>query len=236
MRYDFAAFTGHWPFRRLRQGALTAVLQKYREAGFHGGVVSSLEAIFYQDPWEADGPLLEQLRGTGWEPAMCLNPRLPCWEDRMKEARAAGIRFARLYPGIHGYSILDTGALWEMAGRLDMKLLITARMEDERLCYLLEQGRVPIADCAAMAQRFPGVSAVLSGFYLGELRGLDCWPENLWTDTVGLRHGPLTGHWDRMVFGSGFPLNCLESHLLNLPEPAREAALETNPLTLLNHK
>lgn len=232
MQYDFTAFTGHWPFRRLRQGTLKAVLEKYREAGFSGGVISSLEAIFYNDPWEADGPLLEQLRGTGWEVAMCLNPRLPRWEDRMAEARAAGVRFARLYPGIHGYSILDTAPLWELAQKLNITLLITARLEDERLCYLLDQGRVPVEDCAAMARRFPRVQAVLSGFYLAELRGIASWPENLWTDTAGLRHGPLTDHWERMVFGSGFPLNCLESHLLNLPESATQTALETNPRLL----
>lgn len=233
MRYDFTAFTGHWPFRHLRQGALEAVLEKYREAGFSGGVISSLEAIFYNDPWEADGPLLERLRGTGWELAMCLDFRLPRWEDRMSEARSMGIRFVRLYPGIHGYSILDTAPLWKVAEELGMTILITARLEDERLCRLLDQGQVPLMDCAAMAWRFPRVPAVVSGFYLGELRSLTSWPENLWTDTTGLRHGPLMDHWDRMVFGSGFPLNCMESHLLNLPEPARQLALETNPRILL---
>lgn len=236
MRYDFTAFTGHWPFRRLRQGTLEAVLKKYREAGFSGGVISSLDAIFYNDPWEADGPLLEQLRDTGWELAMCLDFNLPRWEDRMAEASSTGVRFVRLYPGIHGYSILDTASLWRAAEELGMTLLITARLEDERLCHLLDQGKVSLTDCAAMAQRFSQVPTVVSGFYLGELCGLASWPENLWTDTTGLRHGPLTSHWERMVFGSGFPLNCVESHLLNLPESARQVALEANPQILLNTK
>ena len=234
MPYDFTAFTGHWPFRRMRQSSLEAVLEKYRAAGFTGGVISSLDAIYYNDPWEADGPLVEQLRGTGWEIAMCLDPTLPRWEDRMAEAWAAGVRFVRLYPGIHGYSILNTAALWEQAGKLGMTLLITARLEDERLCRLLRQEQVPVADCAHMAGKYPGVTVVLSEFYLPELRSLTSWPDNLWTDTSGLRHGPLQEHWDRMVFGSGFPLNCLESHLLNLPDSAAECGLETNPSILLN--
>lgn len=234
MQYDFTAFTGHWPFRRLRQGALEEVLEKYREAGFSGGVISSLDAIFYNDPWEADGPLLERLRSTDWELAMCLDFRLPRWEDRMAEARSAGVRFIRLYPGIHGYSILDTAPLWKVAEELGMTLLITARLEDERLCRLLDQGKVSLADCAAMARRFSQVPIVVSGFYLGELRSLTSWPENLWTDTSGLRHGMLTDHCDRIVFGSGFPLNCIESHLLNLPEPDQQVALEANPRLLLH--
>ena len=123
-----------------------------------------------------------------------------------------------------------------MAEKLGMTLLITARLEDERLCRLLDQGQVLLEDCAAMAQQFPKVPAVVSGFYLSELRGLASWPDNLWTDTSGLRHGPLMKHWDRMVFGSCFPLNCLESHLMNLPDPARETALETNPRILLGEE
>ena len=220
MRYDFAAYTGHWPFRRLRQGALSQVLEKYKKAGFSGGCISSLEAIFYNDPWEADGLLLDALQGTGWELALCVDPTLPWWEQRLREAREKGVRFVRLYPGIHGYDIRDTEPLWKVAEELGVTLLITARLEDERLCRLLDQGCVPIEDCAAMAERFPQVRTVLSGFYRQELHALTTWTDNLWADTCGLRHGPLEKHYDRIVFGSGFPLHCLESHLLNLPEAA----------------
>lgn len=106
-----------------------------------------------------------------------------------------------------------------------MTLLLTARLEDERLCRLLDQGSVPIEHCAAMADRFPKVRTVLSGFYRQELHTLSLWPDNLWTDTCGLRHGPMEKHYDRTVFGSGFPLQCLESHLLNLPESAKRQIL-----------
>ena len=228
MRYDYAVYTGHWPFRKLRQGALSQVLEKYKTAGFSGGCVSSLDAVFYNDPWEADGPLLEALKGTGWEPAVCVDPTLPWWELRLREARKMGVRFARLYPGIHGYDIGDMEPLWKAAGELGVTLLLTARLEDERLCRLLNQGSVSIEACAAMAQKFPEVVTVLSGFYLHELKSLTLWPDNLWTDTSGLRHGPPEKHDDRTVFGSGFPLQCLESHLLNLPDAVKEQILSNS--------
>ena len=220
MRYDYAAYTGHWPFRKLRQGDLSQVLEKYKTAGFSGGCISSLDAIFYHDSWEADGPLLDAIRDTGWELALCVDPTLPWWELRLREARELGVRFLRLYPGIHGYDIRDTEPLWKVAEELGVTVLITARLEDERLCRLFDQGRVSIEDCAAMAERFPRVRTILSGFYRHELLALTHWPDNLWTDTSGLRHGSLDKHYDRAVFGSGFPLQCLESHLLNLPEAA----------------
>ena len=228
MQYDFAAYAGHWPFHQLRQGSLSQVLEKYKTAGFSGGCISSLEAIFYNDPWEADGPLLEVLRDTGWELALCVDPTLPWWEPRLREARKMNVRFARLYPGIHGYDIRNTERLWKVAEELGVTLLITARLEDERLCRLLNQGSVPIEDCTAMAEQFPRVQTVLSGFYRHELHALANWPDNLWTDTSGLRHGPLEKHYDRTVFGSGFPLQCLESHLLNLPEAAEMQILSNS--------
>lgn len=116
------------------------------------------------------------------------------------------VTFARLYPGIHGYDIRDV----------------------ERLCRLLNQGSVSIEACAAMAQKFPEVRTVLSGFYLHELQALTLWPDNLWTDTSGLRHGPFEKHCDRTVFGSGFPMQCLERHLLNLSDRAKEQILSNS--------
>lgn len=242
MNYDFSVFSGRWPFRRLRNHDLSRLLAQHEQLGFSGGVVSSLEAIFYNDPREADLPLLEALP-EGWELAMCADPTLPWMTDAMAEACRAGVRFLRLYPCIHHYALDDPTLfrLCALAEQLNMTVILTARMEDDRLCRLLEQKHVPVSLCLALARRYPGARFLLSGFYLSELMDALPLPENLWADTAGLCHGlcPVTElmnagfREDRLVFGSFTPLLCTESHLLNLPEYQARAILSRNGQTLM---
>lgn len=234
MNYDVSAFSGHWPFRRLRNRGVPA-------PGW-GGVVSSLDAIFYNDPREGDLPLLEALP-EGWQLAMCLNPRLPWMEQALREFSARGVRFGRLYPGIHGYD-LENGAVHSLcaaASEVGMTLFLTARMEDNRLCWLLRQYPVPTEACLALARKYPKATFVLSHFYCSELTDCLPLPENVWTDTAGLCHG-LTPVEDlihagfpaeKLLFGSFSPLECRESHLLNLPGAYESLILSENGRRLM---
>lgn len=245
MNYDFSAFSGHWPYRFLRRSGASEQLREYEAIGFSGGCMSSLDAIFYNDPWEADGPLLRALSGTGWALAMCVNPRLPWTEQAVRHARSLGVMHLRLYPGIHHYPLDSAAELCRLADELRMTVIITGRMEDPRLCYLLDQRPVSGSECLALAARFPGVSFLLTGFYLSELMGCCPVPDNLWTDTSGLCHGlypvqELIGGGfppEKILFGSLSPLQCLHSHLLNLPENYKTNILSTNPKRFLevNH-
>lgn len=242
MNYDFSTFSGHWPFRRIRNHDLSRQLSMCGGLGISGGVMSSLEAIFYNDPWEADLPLLEALP-EHWQLAMCVNPSLPRTEAAVEDAHSRGVRFLRLYPCIHDYP-LDDACLHRVcapAARLGMTVILTARMEDDRLCYLLRQRPVPIDDCLALARKYPGTRFLLSGFYLAELTQALPLPENLWADTAGLCHGldPVTTLIDagfpaeKLVFGSFSPLQCADSHLLNLPGNRAETILSQNGQSLL---
>lgn len=64
MYLDAAAFCGHWPYYRLRNASLEQMLEQYRAANIDGGLMSSLDAVFYQDPWEADEQLVAALAMT----------------------------------------------------------------------------------------------------------------------------------------------------------------------------
>ena len=235
MNYDVSAFTGHWPFRRLRENDLEKQLSRFSHWGITGGCISSLDAIFYNDPWEADKILWEAIRDTNWELSMCANPCLPWIEDRIIDARNLGIRHIRLYPGIHHYRLSDANSIIKLAGRLGMTGTITARLEDKRLCYLLCQHEVNVTECVTLAEENPNTRVMLSGFYIHELGTIDRKVPNLYVDTAGLCHGldpvdvlleaiPV----DRILFGSLYPLQCLESNLLNLPEQLREQILSQN--------
>lgn len=241
MNYDFSAFSGHWPYRFLRRSGISEQLREYEALGFSGGCMSSLDAIFYNDPWEADGPMLQALSGTGWKLAMCVNPQLPWTEQAVRHAHGLGVRHLRLYPGIHHYPLDSAAELCRLAEELHMAILITGRMEDERLCYLLNQHSVSAEACIALAAQFPNVPFLLSGFYLNELMGCCSVPDNLWTDTSGLCHGLnpvqelIKGGFpdEKILFGSLSPLQCLHSHLLNLPREHQTDILSTNPRRFL---
>lgn len=241
MNYDVSAFSGHWPFRHLRRSSLPELLDESAQLGISGGWMSSLDAIFYNDPWEADELLLDALTGTGWKLAMCANPRLPWMEDTVCHAGRLGVRCLRLYPGIHRYRPQEAESLCRLAGELGMCVILTGRMEDERLCYLLEQQRVRVDECAELAKEFPDVPFLLSGFYLSELSCPEAIADNLWTDTAGLCHGlePIralieSGYpRERIVFGSLAPLQSVHSHLLNIPREEQTAILSANPKRLL---
>lgn len=244
MNYDFSAFSGHWPYRYLRRSTVSEQLAEYERLGFSGGCMSSLDAIFYNDPWEADAPLLSALSGTGWKLSMCVNPLLPWAEQALRHAHSLGVRHLRLYPGIHRYPVHAAAEVCALAEELHMAVIITGRMEDARLCYLLDQRPVSAEDCTALAAQFPNVPFLLSGFNLSELTALST-AQNLWTDTSGLCHGlypveVLIGGGfpvDKILFGSMSPLQCLQSHLLNLPEDHKTHILSTNPKGFLevNH-
>ncbi len=221
MLFDFGCFTGHWPYRRLRRGSLENCRADLAAAGVGGGLMASLDAVFYNDSWEGDGPLLEALSGTGFSLAICLNPALPWWRLRLGEAARAGARAVRLYPGIHGYPLEAAEELCREAGELGLGVIVTARMEDQRLQYLLRQEPVSPREAAGLAKKCPGTQVILSNFYLSELEGLS--GENLWADTAGLCHGlfpfeNLEFPRERLLFASFAPLQCPESAVCNLPE------------------
>lgn len=223
MNYDMAAFMGHWPFRRLRGGGFPA--------GFGGGLVSSLDAIFYNDPREGDEPLFRELAATGWHLAVCADPALPWMPGAVAASKAPAIR---LYPCIHPFTRRQLFEVLDAAA--GKAVLVTARLEDDRLCHLLTQRRVEAAFWLETAKAYPGIPFLLSGFYLEELLALGTVPENVWMDTAGLCHGldpvgRLAEKFpaERIVFGSMYPLQCAESHILNLPEKLKERILRENP-------
>ncbi len=67
-RFDCNCFAGNWPFHYIRRNTPQKLLELHRKATIDSGLISSLEAVFYRDPWEADARLLESINGT---PYLC---------------------------------------------------------------------------------------------------------------------------------------------------------------------
>ena len=148
-RMDFNGFTGNWPFFRVRSNTVEKLAQLHQRCGIEGGFVSSLEAIFYQDPYEAELQLSRQLKGSAYMHAMVLNPTLPGWKDDLKRAaQQLNIKAVRLVPGFQGYALTDP-ALEEVMANLreyGLPLIITLRMRDERTMWMIQPESIPVED------------------------------------------------------------------------------------------
>ncbi len=240
MYLDAAAFCGHWPFYRVRNGNLGQMLARYRAAGIDGGVMSSLDAVFYQDPWEADGELVAALAGTNWRVAMSVNPIMPWAEQLLLQGKQAGVGAVRLYPCVHGYDEDDPRvvALCRKAGELGLPVIMTTRMIDRRVCYLLNQRDPDMGRICHLIRQCEGTRFLVSNCLAGEVKALLPLPENLWLDTAGLR----TDFYietqqdippERFLFGSFAPLQCIGSAMCLISEDMNQQIMHDNARAFL---
>lgn len=235
MYFDAAAFCGHWPYYRLREGSLPQVLQKLKAAGIEGGFLSSLEAVFYNDPWEADGPLTEELKNTNWRVAMSVNPRLPRADRLVQQGFDAGVGAVRLYPCVHDYEE-DGGEAVDVcrfAGQLGLPVILTLRMEDERMQYLLRQRNPDFARIRSLAQQCPGTKFLLSNCLVHQVEELLPLPANVWFDTAGFKgefylEDQKSIPPERILFGSFSPLQAVSSAVFSVPEAQKEWVMGRN--------
>lgn len=219
-RLDFNGFAGNWPFFRVRSNTVEKLAQLHRRCGIEGGFLSSLEAIFYQDPWEAELALAKQLEGTAYIQATVLNPTLPGWKDDVKRAaQQLNIKAVRLVPGFQGYTLADP-VLEEVAAclrELGLFLIITLRMRDERTMYMLQPESIPVEQLQSFLDKYADIPTLVTHIRGAETEKLS--PqlearENLFVDISGFKDGLFvldhmvleTAARGHLVYGSGAPL------------------------------
>lgn len=235
MYLDVAAFCGHWPYYHLREGKLPQVLENLKAAGIDGGLMSSLDAVFYNDPWEADSPLVEALKETPWRVAMSVNPTLPWTKELVRQGKSAGVGAVRLYPCIHGYREDDERVieLCRFAGQLDLPVILTMRMEDERMAYLLKQDNPDCARIRSLAEQCGNTRFILSNCLVHQVEQLLPLPENVWFDTAGFKAEFYLEMQqcipaNRILFGSFAPLQAVNSAILGVPESMKKRIMKEN--------
>lgn len=235
MYFDVAAFCGHWPYYYLRDGQLEQVLEKLKTADIDGGFMSSLDTIFYNDPWEADGRLVEALAGTNWRVAMCINPVLPWAEALLRQGKAAGVGAVRLYPCVHGYKEDDERAvaICRLAGELALPVMVTMRVEDVRMTYLMKE-EDPNPECIRnLIAQCENTKFILSNCMVHQVEELLPLPQNVWFDVAGFKgefflEAQQSIPQDRILFGSFAPLQALSSVLLSVPEGLKPVIMQKN--------
>ena len=237
-RLDFNGFAGNWPFFRVRSNTVEKLAQLHRRCGIEGGFVSSLEAIFYQDPWEAELQLSRQLEGTPYMHAMVLNPTLPGWKDDLK--RAVGqlkIKAVRLVPGFQGYTLQDPvmDEVCAMLREFGLFLIVTLRMRDERTMYMLQPESISMEVLQSFLDKNGDIPTLITHIRTAETEKLS--PqlearENLFVDISGFKDGLFvldrmvleTAARGHLVYGSGAPLMELQATTMQIDTAEIEEA------------
>ncbi|MDR1531805.1 MAG: hypothetical protein LBS62_06425 [Clostridiales bacterium] len=224
--FDVSAFTGNWPFWKLGQPNMSQLEYAHTRNGVTGGVVSRLDSIFYNDPAEGDEELAAELP-AGYLLALSHNPVLPYAREEIRENRL-GAAELRLYPSYHPYRLTDPCCIscCREAARAGLVIHIVAKINDIRLDYLWRQ-QMPAADeIVQLARTVEEGSFILSGFTLSELAGhaSKFAPlNNLFLDMAysgdllfGYEKIPALFPIERLVFGTYFPILCMESSTMAL--------------------
>lgn len=240
---DFNCFAGNWPFYRVRYNTVEKIAQLHQRIGITGGFISALEAIFYQDPYEAELALAKELKGTGYRHAMLLNPTLPGWKDDLRRARRdLDIQAIRLLPGYHNYLLTDPIAEEAAAAirETGLPLLLTLRLVDDRAAYGIRPRPIPDDEVISFLKKFPEIPTVIANIRLAQLKNyipLFDSRKNLFIDTSGFMAGlyPVEDAWPlvkgQMVFGSNAPLTEMRSIFHTVDTAAVDGSVKEAILT-----
>jgi predicted TIM-barrel fold metal-dependent hydrolase len=173
---------GAWPFARFAEDTPAKLDRLLESEGIGRALVSSAEAVLYEEPEECNLALERKLARF---------PRLvpvPVASPRVKSASAIlakpGIKAVKLIPNYHAYSLGDERAvaLCARAAERGIPVLVQMRVEDERSHYeLLKVPGVKAEEIAALAARLPELSIVALCPYFGEAVRLAAIP-NVYVD------------------------------------------------------
>ncbi len=237
---DVNCLWGSWPFRKLYKNRFEDLLKIHSETGIGGGYVSCMNSIFYNDPFEGEADLHEILQGSGaYRQLLTVNPTLPAYEsDVEKGVERFGVKGVRIYPGYHNYRLDDPcmEGLCALLRKYRLPLMLTMRLEDERLDYLYLPRRIAVPDeLLKFAGSVRDIPILIMNLRYGEI--LSCEDAirnqpNLYIDTSGIKDPvasleEITKHiGDRKIlYGSQYPLNALKSTLyeVTMAEIPRES-------------
>lgn len=226
---DVNCLIGHWPFRKIAKNTLEDLKKVHEANGITGGYVSSLNSIFYNDPFEGDEELHEIIKGTAYKHVLTVNPTLPCFEsDMISGLKRFDIKAVRIYPGYHGYKLIDdcVESLCNILVEHNLPLFLTLRMEDERLDHIVQPRPLGISEIRDFLETNSCLKTVLLSIRVGEIAELkDCIKSrsNILFDTSELKAqvfniDNLVEEFTalKIVYGSLHPLYCLKSTILQV--------------------
>ncbi len=241
---DTNFWMGNWPFASIPENTGIENRRRLKRIGVAGAWVSSLDSVFQVDPMAGNRSVLEAIRNSrSILPLPVLNPGTPPWEDHLaallQEPKVAVIR---LMPAYHGYSLGSSSvrALVEKAVRARLRIVITARLVDERHEHrAISIKPVTVKALAGFIEEFPKLDPLIQGLNRHELEALaesnsafltdTSFAE--WEDTLAVLKRFIPTR--RILFGSLAPLQSLQAQvdkvrLSSLPALQREMVASGN--------
>lgn len=226
-RIDCNCFVGTWPFHYVRGSRFEDLKKLHSANNIEYGYVSSTEAIFYNDPYEADCRLAKEIAGSGYQHVITVNPTLPgCCDSVRRMVSEFPVAGVRVLPGFHDYTLLDQGLnkLYDLMCELHLPLLLTLRMEDERMAYMFHQKSIPVWDIDMFVSTHTDIPILICNcrnaelsFLANTLRAYD----HISVDCSGLKNAIFgideyyeQNLLDKMVYGSVAPIFCMKSTVL----------------------
>ena len=224
---DYNCFTGSWPFHKIRRNSFSDIKKLHEKYGVETAYISKIESIFYNDPYESELELYEEIKGTGYKQVMTVNPTLDIAENIVKRAiKELDIKGVRILPGYHGFSLFDDCVtnLVKILKENNLPLFINSHLEDERVSYLIHPVGTSIEEIGKFIKENKDIEIQLCTIGFREITlikdaVLEC--DNVYFDTSGFKDKLFAmpgireeGLSHKARFGSMAPLFCFESSYL----------------------
>lgn len=141
MLIDINSYTGHWPFRQVKNNTCSTRLQQMNRFGIDRAVVSNLNGIFYKNTQSANEELNADLKSSRkhesrFIPFAVINPVYAGWKDDLKICvERMGMKGVKIYPLYHRYTLSDPNCieLVKRARDLQLPVAFSLRMVDKRV-------------------------------------------------------------------------------------------------------
>lgn len=224
---DYNCFTGNWPFHKIRRNKFSDIKKLHEDNGIEYGYISSIESIFYNDPYESELDLYNQIKGSGYKQILTINPTLDiCINTVKRGVEELGISGVRIVPSYHGYSLKEecVKELVNLLREYKLPLYINIRLEDERCSYLLHPYPVPMPDLEEFIKENQDIDILVCTIGFSEvvkIKETILSSSNVRFDTSGFKDKLFAlpelrkeGLGERAVFGSTAPILCFESAYL----------------------
>lgn len=219
MKTDYNCFVGAWPFVKRRQIDFDGLRRMHEKHGIESGFVSSLGAVFYNDPFEGDVDLATKIKGSSYRHAISINPLLPNTVFDIKRAdRSFSYEAFRIYPTIHGYDFDSPQFIefFHMAVQKKKPIFIHCAFGDIRLDYLLKQKPFETESLKQFLKTGMKTPVVLCNMRHGTMIDIAetlIKEKNVFIDMAEMRHSMFSlndmdeaGLQNKVVFGSFYPV------------------------------
>lgn len=178
--FDVNCAVGEWPFRRVPCNTIDRLLDRMDRLGIRRAALSRLENVFFKDCLVGNRELAALItpHPGRFFPLYTVNPAFPGWDVDLdicvdELGLAAGRGGIRLYPSYHAYPLdgPQAAALLERAQALNVPVVATARLEDERTHHwLVKVPAVPHDQLAAAIAAHQAVRWVIAGLRAPQIR------------------------------------------------------------------